>query len=46
MEFILSTESVLKIKADILVLGIFKGQKYSGVIKSVNDTLKGVLNDL
>jgi len=46
LEFILSTESVLKIKADILVLGIFKGQKYSGVIKSVNDTLKGALKDL
>ena len=46
MEFTLSTESALKIKADILVLGIFKGQKYSGVIKRVNDTLKGALKNL
>ena len=46
MEFKLSTESALKIKADILVLGIYKGQKYSGVIKSLNDILKGALKNL
>ena len=46
MEFILSTESALKIKTDILILGIFKGQKYSGVIKSLNDILKGALKNL
>ncbi|MGB2692404.1 MAG: leucyl aminopeptidase [Thermodesulfobacteriota bacterium] len=46
MEFKLSTESALKIKADILVLGIYKGQKYSGVIKSLNDVLKGALKNL
>lgn len=46
LEFTLSTESALKIKADILVLGIFKGQKYSGVIKSLNDILKGALKNL
>ncbi|GJM16762.1 MAG: putative cytosol aminopeptidase [Thermodesulfobacteriota bacterium] len=46
MEFALSTESVLKLKTDILVVGIFKGFKYSGSIKAVNDGLKGALANL
>ena len=46
MEFTLTTESALKLKADILVLGIFKGQNYSGVLKSVNDTLNGAFKNL
>jgi len=46
LEFTLTTESALKLKADILVLGIFKGQNYSGVLKSVNDTLNGALKNL
>ena len=46
MEFALSTKSALKIKADILVLGIHKKQKISGVLKSINDSLGGVLKNL
>ncbi len=43
MEFVLSTKSALKIKADTLVLGIFKNQKHSGVLKNINDSLDGAL---
>lgn len=46
MEFKLSAKSALKIKSDVLVLGLFKGQKFSGVVKSVNDILKGALKNL
>jgi len=34
------------VKTDILVLGIFRGEKFSGSVKSVNDALGGVLKDL
>ncbi len=46
MEFNLTKEAVLKLKADALVLGIFKGQKYSGAVKSVNDKLDGAIKNL
>lgn len=46
MEFTLRTEPGLKIKADILVLGMYKGQKYSGALKNANDALSGALKDL
>ncbi|HET7290745.1 MAG TPA: leucyl aminopeptidase [Thermodesulfobacteriota bacterium] len=46
MEFRHSGESLLKVKADVLVLGIFKGEKFSGSSKSVNDALGDVLKDL
>jgi len=34
------------VKTDILVLGIFRGEKFSGSVKSVNDALGDVLKDL
>lgn len=46
MEFSHSGESLLKVKTDILVLGIFRGEKFSGSVKSVDDALGGVLKDL
>nr|NIP29487.1 hypothetical protein [Candidatus Dadabacteria bacterium]NIQ13560.1 hypothetical protein [Candidatus Dadabacteria bacterium] len=46
MDFSLSTKSALKIKADILVLGIHKKQTYSGVLKNVNDSLGGALKNI
>lgn len=46
MEFTLSTESVLKLKADVLVLGIFKRQNYSGVLKNVNAALGEALKNI
>jgi len=45
LEFTLKKEAVLKLKADTLVLGIFKGQKYSGTVKSVNDKLDGAIKN-
>jgi leucyl aminopeptidase len=46
LNFKQSGENVLKIKTDLLVLGMFKGDKFSGSVKSVNDALGGVLKDL
>lgn len=46
MEFTLRTDSGLKLKADVLVLGMYKVQKYSGVLKNANDTLSGAIKDL
>ncbi len=46
MDFALSTKSALKIKADILVLGIHKKQKYSGVLKNIDDSLDGALKNI
>ena len=46
MEFALSSESVLKLKADVLVLGIFKRQKYSGVLKNINASLGDALKNI
>ena len=43
MEFVLSTKSALKLKADTLVIGIFKNQKYTGVLKTADDSLGGAL---
>lgn len=36
----------MKVKTDILVLGIFKGEKFSGSVKSVDDALGDVLKGL
>ncbi len=46
MNFIHSDENILKLKADVLVLGLFKGEKFAGPAKSVNDALGGVLKRL
>lgn len=46
MEFKLSAKSVLKIKSDVLVLGLFKGQKFSGTVKNANDALYGAIKNL
>jgi len=46
LNFKQSGENILKIKTDLLVLGIFKGDKLSGSAKSVDEALGGVLKDL
>jgi len=46
LDFVLSKLNVLKVKADILVIGIFKGQKYLGVVKDINDSLAGALKNI
>ncbi|MFI5323016.1 MAG: leucyl aminopeptidase [Thermodesulfobacteriota bacterium] len=46
MNFRQSGENILKIKTDLLVLGIFKGDKLSGSVKRVDEALGGVLKDL
>ena len=46
MEFRHSGESVSKVKADLLVIGMFKGEKFTGSAKGVNEALGGVLKDL
>lgn len=46
MDFVLSSLNVLKVKADVLVIGFFKGQKYSGVVKSLNDSLGDALKNI
>ncbi|MCK5709415.1 MAG: leucyl aminopeptidase [Deltaproteobacteria bacterium] len=46
MDFVLSSLNVLKVKADVLVVGFFKGQKYSGVVKSINDSLGDALKNI
>ena len=43
MEFILSRVNIVKLKADVLVIGIFKEQRYSGAVKSINDSLGNAL---
>ncbi|MCH8014269.1 MAG: hypothetical protein IH823_05710, partial [Candidatus Dadabacteria bacterium] len=46
MEFILSRVNIVKLKADVLVIGIFKGQRYSGAVKSINDSLGNALKNI
>lgn len=46
MNFKQSGENILKIKTNLLVLGIFKGGKLSGSVKRVDEALGGVLKDL
>ncbi len=46
MDFKYSAEDVCKIEADLLVVGIFKGEKFTGSAKSVDDALGGVLKGL
>jgi len=46
LEFILSRVNIVKLKADVLVIGIFKGQRYSGAVKSINDSLGNALKNI
>jgi len=46
LDFVLSNLNVLKVKADVLVIGIFKGQKYTGAVKSLNDFLGDALKNI
>jgi len=46
LDFVLSNLNVLKVKADVLVVGIFKEQKYSGAVKSINDSLGDALKNI
>jgi len=43
LNFKQSSENILKIETDLLVLGAFKGDKFSGSAKVVNEALGGVL---
>jgi leucyl aminopeptidase len=46
LNFKQSGENIIKIKTDLLVLGMFKGHKISGSAKSVDEELGGVLKEL
>ena len=46
MEFILSSTNLLKLKSGVLILGVFKGQKYSSGLKKVNDALGNSLRNV
>ena len=46
MEFVSSRLNVLKVKADVLVIGIFKGQRYSGALKTIDGSLAGALKNI
>lgn len=46
MNFIHSDENILKLKADVLVIGLFQGEKFTGPAKNVNGALGGVLKSL
>ncbi len=46
MKFIRSDKSILKLKTDVLVLGMFEGEKLSGQAKEVDEVLGGVLSGL
>jgi len=46
LDFVLSNLNVLNVKADVLVIGIFKGQKYIGAVKSLNDILGDALKNI
>ncbi len=46
MNFRYSGENLLKVKTDLLVVGAFKGEKFSGSLKSVDRALGGVLKSL
>ncbi len=46
MDFKYSGENVNKISTDLLVVGIFKGDKFHGSVKSVNDALGNALREL
>jgi leucyl aminopeptidase len=43
LKFALSKDPILKLKSDVLVLGLYKGQKYSGTVKAINDSLNDAL---
>ncbi len=46
MDFVLSKLNVSKVKADVLVIGVFKGQKISVAVKSLNDSLGDALKNI
>ena len=46
MNFTYSDENLLTIKTDILVLGMFKGDRFSGSVKNVNEALGDALKRL
>ncbi len=43
MDIFQSKENILKIEADVLVVGIFKGAKLTGTIKKIDEALEGKL---
>ncbi len=46
MKYEITNQNILKIKADILVLGLFKGSKFKGSAKLVDDRLGNALKTL
>jgi len=46
LDFKYSGENICKIGTDLLVVGMFKGDKFSGSVKSVNDALGDVLKTI
>jgi leucyl aminopeptidase len=46
LDFKYSGENICKIVTDLLVVGMFKGDKFSGSVKSVNDALGDVLKTI
>ena len=46
MEIIRTDKNILKIKSDLLVIGVFKGEKYTGALKDVDNALDGALKQI
>lgn len=46
LEISKSDKNILKLKADALVIGVFKNEKYSGALRDLNKELAGVLRNI